>query len=77
MCFDDYVGSVSGLGSGVFILTGVDPKCDIFAFDVFVPIGVESKVSRLIETLWRSNPFFISKFETRFYSYSLSHTSPD
>ena len=43
LCFDNSVGSVSGLGSSVFIPTGVDPKCDIFEIDVFVPIGVESK----------------------------------
>ena len=56
--FDNYVGSASGLGSGVFISTGVDTKCDIFAFDVFLPISVESKVGRLIEVLWRSNSLF-------------------
>ena len=32
------VGSVSGLGSGVFLPTGVESKYDIFAFDVFIPI---------------------------------------
>ena len=41
--FEDYVGRVSGLVSGVFVPTGVDSKCDIFAFVVFVPLGVESK----------------------------------
>ena len=35
--FHDSVGSVSVLGSGVFAPTGVDPKGDILAFDVFVP----------------------------------------
>ena len=43
LCFDDSVVHVSGLGSGVFLPTGVDLKCDIFAFVMFVPIGVESK----------------------------------
>ena len=28
--FEDYVGSVSGLGFGVFVPTGVESKCDIF-----------------------------------------------
>ena len=41
--FDDYIGSVSGLGSGAIIPTEVEYKCDIFAFGVFVPIGVKSK----------------------------------
>ena len=41
--FDDSVGSGSGLGSGVFVPTGFDSKYDIFAFDLFVPIGVRSK----------------------------------
>ena len=43
LSFDNSVGCVSGLGSGVFVTTGVDSKCDIFAFEVFVPIGVKSK----------------------------------
>ena len=38
LCFDDFVGSVSVSGSGIFVPTGVDSKCDIFAFFVFVPI---------------------------------------
>ena len=46
--FDDSVGRVSGLGSGVFSPTGVDSKCDIFSFVVSVPKGVESKGGRLI-----------------------------
>ena len=33
LCFDDSVGSVSCLGSGVFVPTGVGSKGDIFAFD--------------------------------------------
>ena len=42
--FDDYVGSISGLGSDVYVPTGVKFKCDIFTFVVFVSIGVRSKV---------------------------------
>ena len=56
--FDGSVGSVRGLGSGVFISIGVDSKCDIFGFVVFVPIVVESKGGRLIEISWRSNYLF-------------------
>ena len=58
LCFDNYFGPVSGLGSGIFVPTGVDSKCDIFAFVVFVPIGVESKGGQLIEMFWRSNSLF-------------------
>ena len=36
LCFDDSVIHVSGLGSGVFVPTGVESKCDTFAFVVFV-----------------------------------------
>ena len=43
-CFEDSVGSVSSLGSGVFAPIGVEPEGDIFVFDVFVPIGVEYTV---------------------------------
>ena len=37
-CSEDSVGRVSGLGSRVFVPTGVDSKCDVFAFFVFVTI---------------------------------------
>ena len=56
--FDNSIGRVSGLGSGVFIPTGVESKCDIFVFVMFVPIRVESKGGRLVETFWRSNCLF-------------------
>ena len=35
------VGSVSGLGSGVFAPTGVESKCDIFLSVMFLPKGVK------------------------------------
>ena len=35
--FENSVGSVSVLGSGVFSPIGVEYKCDIFMFDIFVP----------------------------------------
>ena len=53
--FGDSVGHVSGLESGVFVLTGVESKCDVFPFVVSVPIGVKSKDGQLIEMFWRSN----------------------
>ena len=39
--FDYSVGSVSGLAYGIFVPTGVYPKCDIFAFVMFVSTGVD------------------------------------
>ena len=56
--FEDSISSVSGLGSGFFAPTGVDPKDDIFAFDVLVPTGVKSKGGQLIEMFWPSNSIF-------------------
>ena len=53
--FDDYVGIVSVLGSGVFTTTGVESKC-----------------GRLIKCFGAQIIYFISKFETQFYSYSHS-----
>ena len=44
------IGGVSSLGSGVFVPTGVESKCDIFAFVMFTPIEVDSKGDGLIET---------------------------
>ena len=31
------------VGYGIFIPTGIDSKCDVFSFVLFVPIGVKSK----------------------------------
>ena len=36
--FDDSVGRVSGVGSGVFVPTVVESKCDIVMLVMFVPI---------------------------------------
>ena len=36
--FENYVVRVSGLGSDIFVPTGVEYKCDNFAFVAFVPI---------------------------------------
>ena len=41
--FDDTVGRVSGLRSEIVLLTGVNSKCDIFAFFLFASTGVEPK----------------------------------
>ena len=47
--FEDSIVSVCGLESGVFVPTGVESKCDILAFFMFVPIGVKSIGGRLIK----------------------------
>ena len=53
--FDNFVGSISGLGSDVSVPTGVKSKGDIFAFDVFIPTGDDYKGGRLIKMFWLSN----------------------
>ena len=47
------VGSVSGLGSGDFVLTVIESLGDVVPLVVFVPRGVESKGGRLIESFLR------------------------
>ena len=47
------VGYVSGMGSGIFVPTGINSIGDVFLLVVFVPKGYESKGSRLIEIFWR------------------------
>ena len=56
--FDESVGRVCGVGSGIFFPIEVDSKCDVFTFVMFVPIGVESKGGQIIEMFWRSNSQF-------------------
>ena len=47
----NYVGRVSGVGSGVFVPTGIKSIGDVVPLVLFVPIGVDSKVDQLIEIL--------------------------
>ena len=42
-CSGKSVGSVSGVGSGDFVLTGIESIGDTVPLFVFVPRGVESK----------------------------------
>ena len=74
--FENSVGRVSGLGSGVFVPTGVDFKYDILALVVFVPIGVEFKCGQLIKKIGAQIPCSLSKFLTQFCSYSHGMTLP-
>ena len=55
MSFYNSACRVGGLGDVVFLPTGVEYKCDVFEFVMFVSIGVEFKGGRLIEMFWRSN----------------------
>ena len=52
-CSGEYVGSVSGVGSGDFVPTGIESIGDVVPSFVFVPRGVESKGGQLIELFWR------------------------
>ena len=51
-CVDESDGRVCDVGSGIFVLIGIESFGDIFPLVVFVPIGVESKGGRLIEIFW-------------------------
>ena len=62
--FDDSVGRVSGVGSGVFVPIVVEYKYDVVKFVVFIPTIVKSKSGQLIKMFWCSNflfPLQISK----------------
>ena len=48
-----YVGRVSGVGSDVFVPTGIESISDVVPLVMFVPRGVESKGDQLIESFWR------------------------
>ena len=48
-CSHNYVVSVSGIGSGVFVPTGIESIGDVVPLVVFVPRGVVSKVGQFIE----------------------------
>ena len=46
------IGRVRGVGSRVFVPTGIESIGDVVPLFVFVPIGVDSKGGRLIELFW-------------------------
>ena len=50
---DEYVGSFIGVGFGNFVPTGIESLGDVVQCVVFVPIGVDSERSQLIESFWR------------------------
>ena len=47
------IGCVCGVGSGVIVPTGIESIADVVLLVMFVPKGVESKGSQLIEIFWR------------------------
>ena len=51
--FGESIGRVCGVGYGVFVSTGIDSIGDIFPLVVPIPIGFNSIVDQLIESLWR------------------------
>ena len=52
-CVANFVVLDCGVGSGVFVPTGIESIGDVFPLVLFVPKGVKSKGSRLIEIFWR------------------------
>ena len=52
--FEEFVGYVCGVGSGVFVPIGIKSIGEVVTFVVFVPLLSEAKGGRLIETIWRS-----------------------
>ena len=54
LCSGKYVGSISGVDSGVFVLTGSKSVVDVFPLVVFVPRRVECKCGQLIDFFWRT-----------------------
>ena len=74
--FDKSVVSGSGLGSDFLASTGVYSKGDIFASDIFYQWESSKKVVESLKGVGAQIPYFNSKFEIEFYSYSLSQTFP-
>ena len=53
---DDSVGIVRVVGSGIFVLMGIESIGGIVPLVVFISIGVESKGGQLIQIFWRPKP---------------------
>ena len=53
-CSVKYIGGVSGVGSGDFVLTRIESIGNVVLLFVFIPRGVKSKGQRLIEIFWTS-----------------------
>ena len=57
-CVGDSVGSVSGMGSSIFSLSGIESIGDVFLLVVFIPKEIWFKGGRLIEIFWRPKSLF-------------------
>ena len=57
-CSGKYVGGVSGVGSIIFVPTGIESIGDVVPLVVLVLRGVESKGGGLIELFWRLKSLF-------------------
>ena len=55
---DNSIVCVRGMRSGVFVPIVIKSIGDVIMLVVFVPIGVDSKSSRLIEIFWRPKSLF-------------------
>ena len=63
-CSGNSVGCVSGVGSAIFVPTGIKSVGDVVPLVLFIPRGVESKRGWLIELFWRPKywfPLLVSK----------------
>ena len=52
-CSGNFVGRFNGVGSGVFVTTGIESIGGIVPFIVFVTKSVDFKGCQLIEIFWR------------------------
>ena len=68
--FNDSVGRVSGLGSGVFVPTIVESKCGILCLSCFYQKESNTKVVDSLKYFGAQIPYSLSKFGTQFCTYS-------
>ena len=50
---DNSIGCFFGMGSAIFVPTGIDSIGDVVPLFMFAPIGIESKGGRLTGSFWR------------------------
>ena len=70
------VGHVSGLGSGIFVPTGVDSKCEILRLSYLYQYKSTPTVVNSLNHFGAKITCSLSKFVTQFYTYSHGMTSP-
>ena len=74
--FDDSVGSVSGLGSGIFHQQDSIPKVIFLRLTCSYQQQLSTKVVNSLKFSGAQTPYFISKFEAQFYNYSRNQNLP-